>query len=70
MGFVRKREVMRGKIINMQVDVFGMEHYDSKLDESELFNPDLWFDPKTDLKPIDEPLPAIIQNWAKERVYE
>jgi len=70
MGFVRKQDVMRGKIINMQVDVFGMEHYDSKLDESELFNPDLWFDPKTDLKPIDEPLPEIIKNWAKERVYE
>lgn len=70
MGFVRKQEVMRSKIINMQVDVFGMEHYDSKLDESELFNPDLWFDPKTDIKPIDEPLPKLIQDWAKERLYK
>lgn len=70
MGFVRKQEVMRSKIINMQVDVFGMENYDKKLDESELFNPDLWFDPKTDLKPIDEPLPKLIQDWASKRVYK
>jgi hypothetical protein len=70
MGFVRKQSVMKDKIINMQQNVFGMEHYDSKLDQSEIFNPDLWFDPKTDLKPIDEPLPAIIQEWAKERIYE
>lgn len=69
MGFVRKREIMKSKIINMQENVFGMNH-DEKLDQSDLFNPDLWFDPKTDLVPIDEPLPKLIQEWAKERVYE
>ncbi|HEY8658012.1 MAG TPA: hypothetical protein VIM07_00765 [Chitinophagaceae bacterium] len=69
-GFVRKREVMKSKIINMQQGVFAMEHYDSKLDQCEIFNPDLWFNPKTDLKPIDEPLPKLIQQWAKERIYE
>lgn len=70
MGFVRTREVMKAKIINMQQAVFRMADYDKKLDECEVFNPDLWFDPKTDLKPIDEPLPKLIQKWAAERVYE
>jgi hypothetical protein len=69
MGFVRKREVMKSKIINMQVGVFSMSNYDSKLDQCELFNPDLWFDPKNDLTPITGELPIIIQEWAKERVY-
>jgi hypothetical protein len=68
MGFVRNREVMKSKIINMQEAVFGVNH-DPKLDQEELFNPDLWIDPQKDLKPIDEPLPLIIQDWAKERVY-
>lgn len=68
MGFVRKREVMKSKIINMQEGVFGVDH-DPKLDQEELFNPDLWFDPQNDLKPIDEPLPEIIKDWAKERLY-
>jgi len=70
MGFVRKREIMKDKIINMQQGVFAMEHYDNKLDQCEIFNPDLWFDPKTDLKPIDEPLPKLIKEWAAERHYE
>jgi len=68
MGFVRRREVMKSKIINMQCNVFGMEHYDAKLDQAEIFNPDLWFHPQNDLRPIDEPLPKLIQEWAKERV--
>lgn len=69
MGFVRKQEVMKSKIINMQENVFGIDH-DPKLDRSEIFHPEFWFDPKTDLKPISEPLPLIIQQWAKERIYE
>lgn len=68
-GFVRKREVHKAKIIHMQQQIFGMENYDSKLDQCEVFNPDLWFGPE-DLKPIEEPLPAIIQKWAAERTYE
>lgn len=68
MGFVREREVMKSKIINMQEAVFGVSH-DTKLDVSDIFQPELWFD-KEDLKPIDEPLPKIIQQWAKERVYK
>jgi glycosyltransferase involved in cell wall biosynthesis len=66
MGFVRKREVMKEKIINMQCGVFEMEHYDDKLDKSEYFNPYAYFEEK-DLAPISEPLPNIIQHWAFER---
>lgn len=69
MGFVRKQEVMKSKIINMQCNVFGMADYDKKLDQSDTFNPKLWFD-GDDLEVIDEPLPKIIQEWAKQRVYE
>lgn len=69
MGFVRKREVHKDKIIHMQQQVFGMADYDAKLDQCEVFNPDLWFGPE-DLKPIDEPLPEIIQEWAAQRTYK
>lgn len=66
MGFVRKKEVIKSKIINMQCSVFEMSEHDKKLDESETFNPYLWFDDK-DLSPIDESLPEIIQDWALRR---
>lgn len=67
MGFVRKREVMKAKIINMQEGVFSMGGHDPKLDGHEIFQPDLWFSDE-DLKPIAEPLPSIIQKWALERL--
>jgi hypothetical protein len=66
MGFVRKKEVMKSKIINMQCGVFEMENYDNKLDQTEYFNPYAYFEEK-DLAPIDEPLPNIIQHWAFTR---
>ena len=66
-GFVRKKEVMKDKIINMQCRVFDMEHYDNKLDQSEVFNSELWFK-GDDLKPIKEPHPAIIQKWILGRM--
>lgn len=69
MGFVRKREVMKAKVINMQEGVFEMANHDIKLDRSDIFQPELWFD-DNDLKLIDEPLPLLIQNWAKERLYK
>jgi hypothetical protein len=69
MGFVRKRDVMKSKVINMQIGVFEMENYDDKLNGSDVFIPERWFT-KEDLKPIDEPLPTIIKEWAKERVYK
>lgn len=67
MGFVRKKEVMKSKIINMQCGVFGMQDYDKKLDECDVFNPDLWFDMVRDLKPIEQELPKLIKRWAHER---
>lgn len=70
MGFVRKRDIMKAKVINMQEGVFEMGSHDVKLDGSDIFHPERWFDPKEDLKPIDEPLPTLIKNWAKERVYK
>jgi len=68
MGFVRKREIMKAKVINMQENVFQIDH-DKKLDGADIFIPERWFSGE-DLRPIDEPLPEIIKNWAKERVYE
>lgn len=68
MGFVRRREVMKDKIINMQTGVFEMADYDEKLKGMDVFDPYAWFSPE-DLKPISEPLPALIQNWALERMY-
>lgn len=69
MGFVRDRKVMKAKAINMQEGVFEMINHDVKLDVGDIFQPELWFS-KDDLKPIDEPLPAIIKDWAKKRVYK
>lgn len=66
-GFVRKKEVMKSKIINMQQGVFGMIDYDKKLDECDVFNPDLWFDPEKDLKPISITHPELMKDWVKER---
>lgn len=68
MGFVRRREVMKEKVINMQENVFELGHHDPKLDLAETFNPRFWFS-EDDLELIDEPLPQIIQKWAQERVY-
>lgn len=67
-GFVRKREVMKDKIINMQEQIFQTTR-DAKLDQCEVFNPDLWFDPQKDLQLINEPLPKYMHKWAAERVY-
>jgi len=69
MGFVRDRNIMKAKVINMQEGVFEMGSHDVKLDGSDIFQPELWFG-KEDLKPIDEPLPALIKDWAKQRVYK
>ncbi len=66
-GFVRKKEVMKDKIINMQVGVFSMSNYDSKLDQCDVFNPDLWFEPEKDLIQIQIPTPKIMEEWVKKR---
>jgi len=69
MGFVRDRKIMKDKAIHIQRDVFKLD-YDKKLDGIDYFEPDRWFDPKKDLRPIDEPLPILIKDWAKLRVYK
>ena len=69
MGFVRDRKIMKDKAIHIQRDVFKLD-YDKKLDGIDYFEPDRWFNPKEDLKPIDEPLPELIKDWAKKRVYK
>ena len=68
MGFVRRREVMKDKVINMQRNVFELGHHDPKLDLSETFNPKFWFS-EDEIELIEEPLPRIIQKWAEERIY-
>lgn len=65
-GFVRKKEIMKSKIVNMQEAVFLGTH-DAKLDQCEVFNPDLWFNPDTELKLIDYPHPKIMKTWISTR---
>lgn len=67
MGFVRDIKVMKNKIHNMQVNVFGMAEHDGRLDISDTFNPWLWFDKEEDTKIIEKPLPLIIREWAAVR---
>lgn len=64
-GFVRKREVMKSKIINMQEGVFQIDH-DPKLDQSDMFNSELWFS-GAQLSKIDFKHPKWISKWAKTR---
>lgn len=66
-GFVRRKEIMKAKIINMQQGVFAMSDYDKKLDQCDIFDSTLWFDPYRDLKPIDYPHPKIMKEWIKTR---
>ena len=66
MGFVRDKKKHVEKIKHMQAEVFRVG-VDPKLEGMEVFNGEKWFDYKKDLIPIGEPLPAIIQQWAKER---
>jgi hypothetical protein len=65
-GFVRDKYIMKDKVINMQEQVFGVDH-DKKLDGTDQFEPDRWFNPETDLKIIDYPHPKIMQDWIKNR---
>lgn len=66
-GFVRKKEVMKAKIINMQEGVFAMGHHDPKLDGSDVFDSTLWFS-GDDLAPIDFEHPDIMKEWVRERM--
>ena len=64
-GFVRRKEVMKDKIINMQEGVFRIPH-DPKLDGSEIFNSELWFS-GDELSPLEYPHPKFIKEWIKTR---
>jgi hypothetical protein len=66
-GFVRKREVMKAKIINMQERVFAMGHHDPKLDGSDVFDSTLWFK-DSDLAPIDFEHPDFMKEWISQRL--
>lgn len=65
-GFVRRKEVMKDKIINMQRNVFEMGH-DPKLDGMEIFDSTKWFD-GDDLAPVTRPHPRIMQKWILDRM--
>ncbi len=73
-GFVRKREVMNAKIINMWENVFQLGKHDPLCDKDAeenkgIFNPWTRYS-KDDVAPIKEELPKYLTQWAKERVYE
>lgn len=65
MGFVRNKNVMKAKVINMQENVFGIDH-DPKLDKSDVFDSELWFS-GNELSPITEEHPKFIKDWIKTR---
>jgi len=64
-GFVRKKEVMKAKIMNMQDGVFEIPH-DPKLDHMEVFDWSAWFS-EADLKPITEEHSKFIKTWVISR---
>ncbi len=67
-GFTRRRDVMKSKVVHMQTKVFDMADYDKRLDAHEQFEPMAYFEPH-ELMPIPKPLPKFVQKWAAERTY-
>jgi glycosyltransferase involved in cell wall biosynthesis len=65
MGFVRKMDVMKQKVVHMQENVFQTPH-DTRLDVADKYIPMDYFT-ESDLVAIPKPLPIFIQKWAKER---
>ena len=65
MGFVRKKEVMKDKIWNMQENVFQIPH-DPKLDNMAEFDWSAWFS-ENDLIKINETHPVFIREWISSR---
>lgn len=64
-GFVRKKEVMKDKIINMQSSVFEID-YDKKLDGMDIFDYRAWHDDNS-LIPLQGTHPKYITEWIKDR---
>lgn len=69
LGFVRKKEVMKAKIHQMQVNVFEMANHDPKLDIHDVFQWDSYFSESDliTLQSANRTLPKFIQEWAKTR---
>lgn len=65
MGFVRDRKKMVEKTINMQRNIFQVDP-DVRVAGFDEFDPWKFFQ-QSDLKPIEEPLPKLIQQWAADR---
>lgn len=65
-GFVRKKEVMKSKIINMQENVFELGYHDPKLDQSNVFDSTLWFK-GDELSPLKDKHPKFITEWINTR---
>jgi glycosyltransferase involved in cell wall biosynthesis len=64
-GFVRKKEVMKAKVMNMQDGVFEIPH-DPKLDRSDVFDSTMWFS-GDQLSKIYFKHPKWIREWAEAR---
>lgn len=67
MGFVRKRDIMKYKVIHMQEEVFQIEH-DKRLDVAEEFRPMDYFAPEDLVGIHEDQLPKFIKEWARERM--
>ena len=65
-GFVRDKKIQPAKIREMQGNIFQCG-IDEKLNGMEVFDSTKWFGSE-DLKPIDEPLPKIMNQWAIDRM--
>lgn len=65
-GFCRRKDVHVEKIRNMQANVFECD-VDKKLEGMTTFDPTKWFS-DSDLEPIKEPLPKIMNQWALDRM--
>lgn len=64
-GFVRKKEVMKAKVENMQAEVFGIDP-DPKLYQSDVFDSTLWFS-GDDLSKLHIPHPKYMTQWIQAR---
>lgn len=64
-GFVRKFDLMKGKVINMVEKVF-MAGHDTRLDKADHYQPMEYFT-EADLIPLNRELPKYIKQWAEER---
>ena len=65
-GFVRDKKVHADKIRNMQSQIFEVP-VDTKLEGMTDFDPTKWFS-DSDLEPVSEPLPRLMQRWALDRL--